>query len=152
MFSALLKVHSILRWVLLLLLVLSIIQSLIGWKKDRIFRQSDAKLWLFTMIAAHTALLIGLILLFFGRFGILSSGLPEGVQLMKDKFFRFFWVEHPVGMIIATLFITLGRGVIKKQLADPVKYKKAFWYFLLALLLILATIPWPWRELIGRGL
>ena len=152
MFSVLLKVHSILRWVLLLLLVLSIIQSLIGWKKDRIFRQSDAKLWLFTMIAAHTALLIGLILLFFGRFGILSSGLPEGVQLMKDKFFRFFWVEHPVGMIIATLFITLGRGVIKKQLADPVKYKKAFWYFLLALLLILATIPWPWRELIGRGL
>ena len=152
MFSALLKVHSILRWVLLLLLVLSIIQSLIGWKKGRIFRQSDAKLWLFTMIAAHTALLIGLILLFFGRFGILSSGLPEGVQLMKDKFFRFFWVEHPVGMIIATLFITLGRGVIKKQLADPVKYKKAFWYFLLALLLILATIPWPWRELIGRGL
>ena len=110
MFSVLLQVHSILRWVILILLFLSIIQSLIGWIKHRELREGDAKLWLFTMICAHTTLLIGLILLFFGRYGILSSGLPEGVELMKDKFYRFFWVEHPTGMLVATILITLGRG------------------------------------------
>jgi hypothetical protein len=151
MFPVLLQIHNILRWVILLLLLLSIIQSLIGWIKKRELREGDAKLWLFTMISAHTTLLIGLILLFFGRFGILSSGLPEGVELMKDKFYRFFWVEHPTGMVIAIILITLGRGVVKKQITDPLKYKRAFWFFLLALVIILATVPWPGREIVERG-
>lgn len=152
MFSVLLQVHNILRWVILLLLILSIVQSFIGWIKHRELREGDAKLWLFTMISVHTTLLIGLILLFFGRYGILSTGLPEGVNLMQDKFYRFFWVEHPVGMLLATVLITLGRGVVKKQITDPLKYKRAFWYFLIALVVILATIPWPSRDVIGRGL
>ena len=75
MFSVLLQVHNILRWVILLLLILSILQSFIGWIKRRELREGDAKLWLFTMISVHTTLLIGLILLFFGRYGILSTGL-----------------------------------------------------------------------------
>jgi hypothetical protein len=152
MSSVLLQVHNILRWVILILLFLSIIQSFIGWIKHRELREGDTKLWLFTMISAHTTLLVGLILLLFGRFGILSSGLPEGVVLMKDKFYRFFWVEHPTGMLIATILITLGRGVVKKQVTDPLKYKRAFWFFLIALIIILATIPWPGREIVGRGL
>jgi hypothetical protein len=152
MISVLLQVHSILRWVILLLLFLSIVQSFIGWVKRRELREMDVKIWLFTMICAHTTLLVGLILLFFGRFGILSTGLPEGVILMKDKFYRFFWVEHPVGMLVATILITLGWGVVKKQMTDPVKYKRAFWFFLLALVMILAVIPWPGLEVIGRGL
>jgi hypothetical protein len=152
MFSVLLQLHNILRWVILVLLLLSIIQSLIGWIKHRELREGDAKLWLFTMISVHTTLLIGLILLLFGRYGILNSGLPEGVNLMKDKFYRFFWVEHPVGMLIATALVTIGRGVVKKQVSDPLKYKRAFWFFLLALVIILATIPWPFREIVGRNL
>ena len=150
--AVLLQIHSIFRWVILLLLFLSIVQSFIGWIKRRELREMEAKIWLFTMISAHTTLLIGLILLFFGRFGILSSGLPEGVILMKDKFYRFYWVEHPTGMLIATILITLGRGVVKKQIPDPAKYKRAFWFFLIALLIILAVIPWPGRDIIGRGL
>ena len=152
MFSVLLQVHNILRWVILLLLLLSILQSFIGWIKHRELREGDAKLWLFTMISMHTTLLIGLILLLFGRYGMLTSGLPEGVNLMQDKFYRFYWVEHPVGMLIATVLITLGRGVVKKQITDPLKYKRAFWFFLIALVIILATIPWPYREIVGRGL
>lgn len=152
MFSVLLQVHSILRWIILILLILSIIQSFIGWIKHRQLREGDAKLWLFTMISAHTTLLVGLVLLLFGRYGILSVGLPEGVELMKDKFYRFFWVEHPTGMLIATILITIGRGVVKKQITDPLKYKRAFWFFLLALVFILATVPWPGREIVGRGL
>lgn len=152
MFSVLLQVHSIFRWVILILLVLSIVQSFLGWTKKRELREVDAKLWLFTMISAHATLLIGLILLLFGRFGILSSGLPEGIKLMQDKFYRFFWIEHPSGMLLATVLITLGRGVVKKQITDPLKYKRAFWFFILALLIILATIPWPGRDIVGRGL
>lgn len=103
------------------------------------------------MITAHTTLLIGLILLFFGRSGIVH-GAPAGVSVMKDSFYRFYWVEHPVMMIIAIALITVGRGQAKKSIPDVTKYKKAFWFFLLALLVILAAIPWPGRAEIGRAL
>ena len=150
--SALLQIHNILRWVILLLMLLSLVQSFLGWSRKRELREADVRLFLFTLIAAHTTLLIGLILLLFGRFGILSSGLPPGVELMKDRFYRFFWVEHPTGMILAVILITVGRGVVKKQIPDPMKYKKVFWFFLAALTLILATIPWPGREIVGRSM
>jgi len=152
MSAVLLEIHSVLRWIILLLLLLSIIRSFSGWRKHKELRDADARLWLFTMISAHLTLLIGLYLLFFGRFGVLSSGLPEGVHLMKDKFYRFFWVEHPVGMVLATTLITLARGVVKKQIQDPLKYKRAFWLFLLALIIILAVIPWTGMTVVGRPL
>lgn len=112
----------------------------------------DKKLWLFTMITAHTTLLVGLCLLLFGRFGILTATLPPGTNVMKDDFFRFFWVEHPVMMIIAIVLITIGRGQAKKPIPDPAKYKKAFWFFLIALLVILAAIPWPGHQPHSRPL
>jgi hypothetical protein len=71
---------------------------------------------------------------------------------MKDSFYRFFWVEHPVMMIIAIGLITVGRGQAKKSIPDAVKYKKAFWFFLIALLVILAAIPWPAYKEVGRPL
>ena len=39
MFAALLQIHSILRWVILILLLLSIIQAAIGWSKKRELRE-----------------------------------------------------------------------------------------------------------------
>jgi hypothetical protein len=147
-----LVLHSLLRWVILILLVASILKSYTGWQQKKAFTPGDRKTWLFTLIAGHTTLLIGLGQLFFGRYGILTSKLPEGTSIMKDKFFRFYWVEHPVGMIVAIILITLGYGMAKKAVSDETKFKKAFWYFLIALILILASIPWPFRGDIGRPL
>lgn len=148
--TGLVHLHNFLRWVILVLLVFSIIKSYAGWQQKKIFGPGDKKVWLFTMIAAHITLLIGLYQLFMGRFGIISQGIPEGVHLMKDKFYRFFLVEHPTGMLIAIVLITLGHGMAKKSVSDEIKYKKAFWYFTIALLVMLVTIPWPFREIVGR--
>jgi len=150
--SALLVLHNILRWIILILLVASIFKSLASWQGKKPFNAGDAKLWLFTMIAGHIMLLIGLFQVLFGRWGIISKGLPAGVNLMKDSFYRFYWVEHPVTMIIAIVLITLGRRMGKKQIPDAAKFKRAFWFFLIALLLILAAVPWPFREIVGRPL
>ncbi|WP_205510823.1 hypothetical protein [Longitalea arenae] len=141
--------HSYLRWILLILLLASIIKALSGLNGRKTLTAGDKKIWLFTMITAHTTLLIGLILLFVGR--ISFTKVPEGVSVMKDAVYRFFLVEHPLMMLIAVVFITIGRGQAKKAIPDAVKYKKAFWFFVVALILILAAIPWPARE-IGRPL
>ncbi len=149
--NILVVLHSWLRWILLILLLASIVKSLSGFSGKKALSAGDKKLWLFTMITAHITLLIGLILLFVGTYGI-AKGVPEGVSVMKNATYRFYWVEHPVMMIIAIALITVGRGQAKKSISDYSKYKKAFWFFLIALLVILAAIPWPGREGIGRAL
>jgi phage-related holin len=116
------------------------------------FEASDKKIWLFTMIAAHITLLLGLYQWLLGRYGLFTYVKPEGVSMMKDPYLRFFQMEHPVSMILAIVLITLGYGMAKKNVDDQTKYKKAFRYFVLALVLILAAVPWPFRELVARPL
>ena len=150
MANIILSLHSILRWVLLILLLASIIKSFTGWQGKKVFTGGDRKLFLFTLITTHINFLVGIYLLFFGTIGIVSGGLPAGVDIMKDKTFRFFWIEHPVGMLIAIVLITIGNSMSKKAATDVLKFKKAFWFFFIALIIILATVPWPFREIIGR--
>lgn len=100
-------------------------------------------LWL--MISAHLTLILGVYQVFFGRYGI-NKGLPAGVELMKDKFHRFFWVEHPLMMLLAIILITIARGKAK-----ALNYKAVSWLLLIALIIILAAIPWPFRDVVGEN-
>jgi hypothetical protein len=136
--TGLLHLHSILRWIILLLLLVCLVQAI---SKSAAIKK--ASLWL--MISAHLMLLVGIYQLFFGRYGI-TKGLPAGIELMKDKFHRFFWVEHPLMMLIAIILITVARGKAK-----VLNYKATGWLLFIALLFILAAIPWPFREIVGEG-
>jgi hypothetical protein len=147
--KGLLDLHNLLRWIILILLLLSIYKAFVGWKNKKTFSPGDKKTWLFTLITAHIMLVIGLYQWLWGRYGMLKIPPPaEGV--MKSKFYRFFWVEHPTFMILAIFMITLAYRMAKKPLADEVKYRRVFWLFIVALLFILVAIPWPFRADIGR--
>jgi heme/copper-type cytochrome/quinol oxidase subunit 2 len=152
MVTGLVHLHNILRWIILILLVLSIFRAYTGLTGKKTFSDGDRKTWLFTMIAAHTTLLLGVIQWLFGRYGVFTHPRQEQESFMKDKFFRFYWLEHPLMMIIVITFITLGYLQAKKPVADAVKYRKALIFFVLALLVTLAAIPWPFRTVIGRPL
>jgi hypothetical protein len=148
--SILLLLHSLLRWVILILLLAAIVQSYSGMSSGRPFSNGDRKLGLFLMISAHTTLLLGLVLWLFGPFG-LSLALDNGMGVvMKNAVMRYWVMEHFVGMLIAIALITVGRGVAKKSIPDAAKFKRAFWLFLVALIIILVTIPWPFRTGVGR--
>jgi uncharacterized membrane protein len=136
--TGLLHLHSLLRWVILLLLLVTLFQA---------FSKSPGikKTSLFLLISAHIMLLVGLYQLINGTWGIMK-GLPEGVELMKDKFYRFFWVEHPLMMFVSIILITIARGKAK-----ILNYRSAGWLLLVALLLILAAVPWPFRDIIGEN-
>ncbi|SRR5579871_842993 len=147
--TAMVALHNVLRWVIIILLLASIIKSLNGWMNKKTFTTSDRKLFLFTLISAHLNFLVGLYLLFFGKYGIVGAGIPQGVNVMKDNFYRFFLIEHPTAMLIAIILITVGNSASKKAALDTLKFKKAFWFFFIAFVIILASVPWPFRE-IGR--
>ncbi len=136
--TGLLHLHSILRWIILILLLVCLLQAM---SKSTAVRKTS--LWL--LISAHLMLIVGLYQLIAGRFGIMK-GLPAGVELMKDKFYRFFWIEHPILMILAIIIITVARGKAKN-----LNYKTVTWLLIIALLAILVAVPWPFREIVGAG-
>jgi hypothetical protein len=150
MYNGLLLLHSFLRWVILVLAIVSIYKSYLGMRGGRVFSASDKKVGLFLMIAAHTTLLVGLYLWFFGPFGLMNIQNLGFGEVMKNRIARYYAVEHTFGMLIAIVLITIGRGASKKNIPDVAKFKRTFWFILVALIIILATVPWPFREGIGR--
>ncbi len=148
MYQGLLHLHSLLRWIILILLVVNIVRHFTA--SNNPFTATDKKLGLFLMIAAHTTLLLGLYQWFTGPSGFQNiKNLGMGV-VMKDSAARFWAVEHMTGMIIGILLITLGKSVAKKNFNDALKHKRSAILFTLALVIILLTIPWPFRVGIGR--
>jgi mannose/fructose/N-acetylgalactosamine-specific phosphotransferase system component IID len=141
MYSGLLHLHNVLRWVILILLLISLVQS---FTKNGSIQKTS--LWL--LIAAHITLILGLFQYFNNEavgFHMIEN-LGGFGNVMKDSFARFWVVEHITAMILAIVFITLARGKVKKQNLDTAK-----WFYLVALILILAAVPWPFREGIGRA-
>jgi hypothetical protein len=152
MYNVLLFLHSILRWAILFLSVIAIVKSYNGMKSGKPFTAGDKKVGLFLMISAHITLLVGLYQWIAGPWG-LQNIIDLGFgAVMKDPVYRFYAVEHFTGMLIAIVLITIGRGVSKKNIPDASKHKKTFWFYLIALIIILATIPWPFRAGISRPL
>lgn len=144
MYQILTQIHSFLRWAILILLLASIIKSLMGMVGKKTFGASDNKIGLFLFISAHTQLLVAIGLFFvspFVKFGGDSMGNPE---------IRFFTMEHTTMMLIAIVLITMGRILSKKAPTDTGKFKRLFWFNLIALLVIFMAIPWPFMGMVHR--
>jgi predicted membrane channel-forming protein YqfA (hemolysin III family) len=66
---------------------------------------------------------------------------------MKDPYDRFFAIEHLVGMLIAIILLHIGKAQGKKAINDKSKHRRTLIFYLLALLIILLSIPWPFRQI-----
>lgn len=142
--TGLIHLHSFLRWFALIAIVISLIKSFEGMRRRSIFTSSDDRWSLITLITFHLQLVLGLALYF-------MRGWYQSLGNMTDPYVRFFSLEHAFGMLIAIILVTIGRISSKKADLDRVKHKRLFWYFLIALIIVLVTIPWPFRPVIGAG-
>lgn len=133
-------IHNIIRWAVLLFGVLTILNAFTGTIKKRIFTESDNKSNLLFMISCDIQLLLGLIL-FFGK-----SYMSRISTFKDDASVRFFVMEHAFMMILAWILVHVGRVAVKKAETDAGKHKRMLIFFGLALLLILISIPWPFRQ------
>ena len=96
------------------------------------------------MLSCDVQLLLGLILYFTGMwFESVKSNMGA---VMKNSAERFFAVEHALLMIIAWLLVHVGRSMVKRADTDAKKHKRTLIYFGIALIIILAMIPWPFRQ------
>ena len=148
LYNILLHVHSVGRWILLLLLLIAIFNSLIAG--NRPFIKSDARTGLLLTIVADLMLLIGLALWYWGPKGynlIVAAG--GFANAMKDPVTRFYGVEHIAGMLVAIILLHIGKAQSRRAMSDKQKHNRTVLFYFLALLIILVTIPWPFRTIPG---
>lgn len=145
MYNFLLHLHSIGRWIVLLLLVIAIFNSLVAGKRPWI--RTDARTGTILVIFADLMLVIGLVQWYWGPKGynfIEASGMSA---VMKDSYQRFFAIEHIAGMLIAIILIHIGKAQARKSIPDKSKHRRTMLFYLIALIIILAMIPWPFRQI-----
>lgn len=145
-----LGIHSIVRWLILLFGLWAVIRAIMGVSGKSAYSAADTKAGLFFMIFLDIQFLLGIILLIVSPLAQTAFG--DMGAAMGNKGLRFFSVEHTILGLAALAFVHIGRSKIKKLTDDGKKHKTALIFFGLALVLILALIPWPGREMIGRAL
>lgn len=139
LYNILVHAHAGLRWIVLILLLVAIVTAFRKWQGRDDYTTGDNKLYLWTLIAVHTQVLLGLVLYF------LSPKVQFDPSYFSDKIYRFFTVEHITGMLIAAVLITIGRSRSRRMSGAIRKHKTVFIFFGIGLLIILASIPWPGR-------
>lgn len=142
--------HNLTRWMVLVFGIWAVVNAISGLTTKRAFSKSDKLSGLFFMIFCDVQLLLGLILLVTNNW---LTKIQNGMgALMKNPTDRFFVVEHGFMMILAWLLVHIGYSATKKAPADK-KHKKMLTFFGIALLLIVASIPFAYKgEQIARPL
>lgn len=135
MYEFIQKFHSGWAYLALLLLVVAVANSALGFFSKKEFTAKDRKIALFGLIATHIQLVVGLILYFVSPLGLAGFN-------MKDAALRLTSMEHPLINILAIVLITIGWSKHKKMEAGTAKFKSILTGFGLGLLLILSRIPW----------
>lgn len=131
MYGLVLLVHSWLRWAVL---AVGLAAAVRGGA-----RESSAGKW-FTILL-DVQMVLGL-LLYFVLSPFTTAALGDFGAAMGNAQLRFFAVEHLFGMVIGLALAHIGTARIRKAPAERRPRLAAIFYGL-ALVAILASIPWP---------
>lgn len=135
-------IHSKWAYLVLVVLIIATVNALIKFFGNKEFDPKDFRIALFTLITMHIQLLIGIVLFFMkDYFGTIKEVGGMG-EVMKIPALRNLIVEHPLTMIIAIALVTIGYSKHKKKLTSKPKFKMLAIFYTIALVLVLAKIPW----------
>jgi uncharacterized membrane protein len=125
--------HILLPYLLLLLPLLAIVVSLVKEKNETVSGK-PSKLVLFSLIFSHIQLVVGLVLLVMN---IMSNS-----NILKTPELRKKLVEHPVMMILAVVFITIGYSKAKRATNGRDRAKKIAIFYGLGLLISIVAMSY----------
>ncbi|WP_297092346.1 hypothetical protein [uncultured Draconibacterium sp.] len=141
MYPGLLHAHNGFRWLVLIFLVFAVFLAISGWASKRSWNKADNLVGLILVIFMDIQFLLGLVLYAFVS-PITKAAFADFGAAMKNSDLRFYLVEHFLMMFIALILVHIGRRKSKKKAVAWKKYKPATIFYSIALLLILAAIPW----------
>ena len=142
--------HGLNRWFVLLAVLWLLVTAL----SPGVRRQSSASpvrtpynVYLMTL---RLQFLLGVVLLFISP--VAQAAWADFGAAMANKGLRFFVVEHTAMMFVAIGLAEAGMARVVKATDGRTAARAALIFGTLSLLVILAAIPWPGREVIGRPL
>jgi hypothetical protein len=142
MYTALLFLHSWIRWLVILAGVAALGGAAGGVAGRRAWLPVDSiRLAVFTH-SLDVQLLIGLILYAFLS-PVTRSGFENMQLTMRDPILRFFVVEHLTGMVIALALAHVGRARARKVSDAAARHRTVLIFVGLAMVALLLSIPWP---------
>lgn len=142
MYTLILTLHNIIRWLVLLFGFIAVVRAFSGWLGKKEWTKSDRQVGMMFTGMIDLQLLLGL-LLYFVYSPFTRTIIANFSGVMRDGIARFFAIEHTLVMLSALVLAHLGTSAVKKTAASKSKHKQAAIWFSAALLLILAMIPWP---------
>lgn len=134
-------IHSLWAYIVLLLVIVAVVNAIIGVTSKKEFSAKDLRISLFALIASHIQLVIGFIAYYVSTYysAMRTVGMSE---VMKDSELRKPLIEHPILILIAITLLTIGFSKHKKKTTSASKFKTIAIFYAIALILILAVIPW----------
>jgi hypothetical protein len=127
--------HSLWRWVVLILMGLAILKALLGWFGKQPWQNLDNRIGLFFTSALDLQVLLGI---------ILYIGVLVGAYFPKTSIIRVSF-EHVLMMFIALAIVHVIRSRAKKTEGDLAKHRLTAIGYIIALVIVIVAIPvWSW--------
>ena len=142
MYLLTLALHSLLRWVVLAVGLMAVVRAVAGLRGRRQWTPADDRAGQLFVSALDLQLLLGLAL-YFILSPITDNVFQDFGGAMGNAVLRFWAVEHVFGMVIGVALAHVGRVRVRKTADAARRHKLAAIFFGLALVAILAAIPWP---------
>jgi hypothetical protein len=147
-YAILLSLHSVVRWLVLAAGIVAVAAAIRAASTRG--RPAPAGAGLLFAILLDIQVLLGLLL--YLRFSPLTTAALRHLdRAMTDDTLRFWAVEHPFGMLAGLAFAHAGSVRARKSAAAGRRDWRTALYFGLALLLVAASVPWPFMPY-GRPL
>ncbi len=150
MYTTVLTLHSLLRWLVLGSLLLAFGRALAGWTGHRKFSSADNSIRHWTATIAHLQLIFGSWLYVISP--VVQYFLEDYKTAVHQRQIRFFGMEHSLMMLTAIILVTIGSMKAKRQTSDHGKFKTMVFWYGAALLIIFLSIPWPFSPMANRPL
>ena len=142
LYPILLSFHNILRWVVLILGLIAIFRSYLGWFGKRQWSEVDRKAGVFFSVSLDIQLLLGLLLYFISP--ITKQALADFASLFSNPGTQaaFFGMEHVFAMVVAVILAHLGSILSRKPRRGNGQFRTAAIWYTLSFLAILVGMPW----------
>lgn len=133
------EIHNLAGMAILFLLILILITVSIAFFRKNRFGNLSKFIALAGLILVHLQIVLGMILYLISPLG--SNNFSA--ESMQHTISRFYLVEHPLGMILAAVLITIGYRKSKNtQFSDAKRHLQILVFYGMGFVLVAYLIPW----------
>ncbi|NUQ12589.1 MAG: hypothetical protein HUU26_09745 [Gemmatimonadaceae bacterium] len=141
MFTYVLALHNVLRWLVLLAGAVTVVLAWRGWLGRRSWTGAERGAARAFVAMLDFQFAVGLALYLFYS-PITRSGFGDMGAAMRDAPVRYFLVEHPVIMVAAIAVAHVGSVKVRRAASDAERFQRAAIWFGLAFAAIAGFVPW----------